>query len=114
MSDRSPVLLIEDILDAAQKIQRYTDGISFDEFVADEKTIDAVVRNFEVIGEASNGLPEAFKQKHTEIDWVRIKGFRNRIVHDYFGIDHSIVWNIIQNYIPQLIEVLSTPDKGTG
>ena len=107
MSNRSAELLIEDILDAARKIQRFTNGISFEEFVVDEKTVDAVVRNFEVIGEASNRLPQEFKQVHTEVDWGRIKGFRNRIVHDYFGIDHTIVWNIIQHYLPRLIETLS-------
>jgi uncharacterized protein with HEPN domain len=64
--------------------------MSFDEFTNDEKTVDAVVRNFEVIGEASNRLPEDFKAANTNIDWARIKGFRNRIVHDYFGIDRSL------------------------
>ena len=111
MSDRSAELLIEDILDAARKIQRYTDGVTFERFVTDEKTVDAVVRNFEVIGEASNRLPDDFKQKRADVDWARIKGFRNRIVHDYFGIDQGIVWNIIQNYIPRLIEALSLPDS---
>jgi uncharacterized protein with HEPN domain len=113
MSDRSAELLIEDILDAARKIQRYTDGVTFEEFVSDEKTVDAVVRNFEVIGEASNRLPDEFKRRRADVDWRRIKGFRNRIVHDYFGIDHTIVWNIIKNYIPQLIESLS-PSGGNG
>ena len=77
--------------------------MSFEKFAKDDKTIDAVVRNFEIIGEASNRLPEEFKSSHGSIDWVRIKGFRNRIVHDYFGIDHSIVWHIIQNFLPKLI-----------
>lgn len=108
MSNRSAELLLEDILDAARKIQRYTNGITFEEFAADEKTVDAVVRNFEVIGEASNRLPQEFKQTHADVDWGRIKGFRNRIVHDYFGIDHTIVWNIVQHYLPLLIETLST------
>lgn len=107
MSNRSAELLLEDILDAARKIQRFTNGITLEEFVADEKTVDAVVRNFEVIGEASNRLPEEFKQAHAYVDWARIRGFRNRIVHDYFGIDHTIVWNIIQHYLPILIETLS-------
>jgi uncharacterized protein with HEPN domain len=108
MSNRSAELLIEDILDAARKIQRFTIGITFEDFIADDKTVDAVVRNFEVIGEASNRLPPEFKQRYAEVDWARIKGFRNRIVHDYFGIDHIIVWNIIQHYLPRLIETLST------
>src|SRR5688500_3366295 len=102
MSKRNSELLIGDIVEAAKKIERYTKGISFDEFINDDKTIDAVIRNFEIIGEASNRLPEEFKRINNNIDWTRIKGFRNRIVHDYFGIDHSIVWNIIQNYLPEM------------
>jgi uncharacterized protein with HEPN domain len=58
------------------------------------KTIDAVIRNFEIIGEAANRLPEIFKDQHPDIDWHRIRGFRNRIVHDYMGIDYEIVWEI--------------------
>ena len=91
MSKREPKLLIEDIIDSGNKILLYTAGLSFDDFTADSKTIDAVVRNFEIIGEAANRLPDEFKDQHTQIDWQRIRGFRNRIVHDYFGIDYSIV-----------------------
>ena len=108
MSNRSPELLIEDILASAQKIQRYTAGMSFEEFTLDEKTADAVARSFEIIGEAANRLPEDFKNQYSNIDWDRIRGFRNRIVHDYFGIDYSIVWNIIERYLPALVLDLST------
>lgn len=103
MSSRSPELLIEDILESARKIQRYTAGMTFDQFVLDEKTVDAVVRNFEIIGEASGRLPLDFRDSNSQIDWPRIRGFRNRIVHDYFGVDHSIVWNIIENFLPGLV-----------
>ena len=87
MSKRQPLLLVEDIIDSAEKIFRYTDGLSFEQFSADSKTIDAVIRNFEIIGEAANRLPEEFKDKHPEMDWHRLRRFRNRIVHHYFGID---------------------------
>ena len=106
MSKRNPELLVEDILESCHKIMDYTKGITFEEFVADPKTIDAVVRNFEIIGEAANRLPEEFKDAHQEIEWFRIRGFRNRIVHDYFGIDYSIVWQVKDMYLPQLIESL--------
>lgn len=102
MSDRSPQLLIEDILESSQKILRYTAGMSFEEFTLDEKTVDAVARNFEIIGEAANRLPVEFKAQYSNLDWDRLRGFRNRIVHDYFGIDYSIVWKIIENYLPEL------------
>ena len=97
MSKRDPSLLIEDIINSANKILDYANNISLDEFIKDSKTIDAVIRNFEIIGEAANRLPGGFKDRHITIDWHRIRGFRNRIVHDYFGIDYSIVWEI-KNY----------------
>jgi len=87
MSKREPILLVEDIIDSAVKILDYTKNLSFEEFTNDGKTIDAVIRNFEIIGEAANRLPDDFKDKHSNIDWHRIRGFRNRIVHDYFGIN---------------------------
>ena len=103
MSKRDSLLLLEDMLDAAQKIKRYTLNLSFEEFLSDEKTVDAVVRNFEIIGEAANRIDPELKNKKTEIEWTRIRGFRNRIVHDYFGIDYRIVWEIIESYLDDLI-----------
>lgn len=106
MSKRLPILLIEDILESGKKILSFTSNISFDEFVNDSKTVDAVIRNFEIIGEAANRLPEEFKDKYHEIDWHRIRGFKNRIVHDYVGIDYNIVWQIKESFLPQLIDEL--------
>ena len=94
MSKRDPNLLIDDIIESAEKIQSYTSGLSFEQFISDNKTLDAVVRNFEIIGEAANRLPKDYRDKFSEIDWGRLRGFRNRIVHHYFGIDCSIVWKI--------------------
>ncbi|MEA3425872.1 MAG: DUF86 domain-containing protein [Bacteroidota bacterium] len=103
MSKRSAKLLIEDIIESGRKILKYTSGLSFEQFIADEKTVDAVVRNFEIIGEAANRLPEDFKDANSSIDWFRIRGFRNRIVHAYFGIDYNIVWHIKETYLPDLL-----------
>ena len=108
MSKREPSLLVGDIIDSANKILDYTRNLSFEEFTKDGKTIDAVIRNFEIIGEAANRFPEEFKNKHTAIDWHRIRGFRNRIVHDYFGIDFSIVWEIKEFFLPGLIDSLKS------
>jgi uncharacterized protein with HEPN domain len=108
MSNRTPELLISDIIDSGEKILTYTSGISFEQFTTDSKTIDAVIRNFEIIGEAANRLPEDFKEKHPDIDWHRIKGFRNRIVHHYFGIDYTIVWQIKESFLPKMIENLKS------
>lgn len=84
MSKREPSLLVEDIIESAEKILLYTNNLTFEQFSNDGKTIDAVIRNFEIIGEAANRLPDEFKDKHSDIDWHRIRGFRYRIVHDYF------------------------------
>ncbi len=108
MSSRNTSLLIEDIIDSAQKILLYTAEISFNQFISDSKTVDAVVRNFEIIGEAANRIPEEFKETHPGIDWHRIRGFRNRIVHEYFGIDYSIVWLIKETFLPDLLSKLSS------
>ena len=107
MSKRTPKLLLEDIIESAEKILQYTKGISFEEFSKDNKTVDAVIRNFEIIGEASNLLPDELKDKYSEIDWHRIRGFCNRIVHDYFGVDLQIIWKIILDQIPGLISEIS-------
>lgn len=97
-----------DILDSAAKILNYTEGLSFEQFTTDGKTIDAVIRNFEIIGEAANRLPEEFKDRYPDIDWHRIRGFRNRIVHDYFGIDYSIVWLIKETFLPNMMMQLKS------
>ncbi len=95
--------MVGDILESAHKILDYTAGQSFEDFESDGKTVDAVIRNFEIIGEAANRLPEEFKDSCPGIDWHRIRGFRNRIVHDYFGIDCSIVWTIKETFLPLMI-----------
>ena len=82
--------------------------MNFEAFFNDSKTLDAVIRNFEIIREAANRLPEDFKDNHNNIDWHRIRGFRNRIVHDYMGIDFGIVWEIRNNYLQTLIAALNT------
>ena len=107
MSKRESRLLIEDILDSGHKILDYTKSLSFEDFLRDSKTVDAVIRNFEIIGEAANRLPDEFKDKNTNIDWHRIRGFRNRIVHDYFGIDYEIVWQIKESFLPTTLELIS-------
>lgn len=107
MSSRNISLLLEDIIEAGQKILVYTEGLSFEDFTNDSKTVDAVVRNFEIIGEAVSRIPEDFKEQHLDIDWYRIRGFRNRIVHEYFGIDYSIVWLIKESFLPNLLIRLS-------
>lgn len=108
MSKRDKILLLDDMLQSALKIKKYTDNMDFSSFIEDDKTIDAVVRNFEIIGEAANRIDPDFRIANPEIEWTRIRGFRNRIVHEYFGIDYEIVWSIIDSYLDELIEWLET------
>jgi uncharacterized protein with HEPN domain len=102
MSRREPALLLTDICESIEKIKSYISGLTYQEFIDDNKTVDAVVRNFEIIGEAANRLPEEIKDRFPQINWYRIRGFRNRIVHDYMGIDYEIVWTVIENDLEKL------------
>jgi uncharacterized protein with HEPN domain len=106
MSERSAELLLEDMLESCERILEYTNGLSFEKFRKNYLVVDAVVRNFTIIGEAAGRIPDEYKVKHPEIEWDRIRGLRNRIVHDYFGIDYQIVWIIIENNIPELRDLI--------
>ena len=94
MSKRGNEMLIDDMLDSSEQILKYTNSMTFEQFLSDRMVMDAVIRNFEIIGEAANKLSDDFKDTNPQIDWHRIRGFRNRIVHDYSGIDYSLVWEI--------------------
>ena len=96
MSKRPVALLVDDMIEAIEKIESYTSGLSEQSFLKDRKTSDAVVRNLEIIGEAANRLPEDFKQKHSYVEWPKMVGLRHRIVHDYFDVDLQIVWQILK------------------
>ncbi|AEM70595.1 protein of unknown function DUF86 [Allomuricauda ruestringensis DSM 13258] len=106
MSKRDNALLIRDMIESAQKIMFYTKDMGFTDFEGDSKTVDAVIRNFEIIGEAANRLDEEYKTDNPEIEWDYLRGFRNRIVHEYFGIDLEIVWQIIEDDLPRLNQAL--------
>lgn len=102
MSKRDWRLYFEDILESIKKIESYTLNFSYDNFIKDSKTVDAVVRNLEIIGEAGRQVEESIKKKYDNIPWKEIVGFRNRIIHGYFGIDFAIIWQIIIHDLPGL------------
>ncbi|MDO9566090.1 MAG: DUF86 domain-containing protein [Candidatus Desulfaltia sp.] len=112
MSKRPVDLLIEDILEAVKKVERYSEGMTQETFENDDRTIDAVVRNLEIIGEAANRLPDDFKTEHPEIEWTKIVGLRHRIVHEYFGVDLYIVWHILRKDLPLFKQMLNSIFKG--
>lgn len=91
-----------DIQEAMEMIRLYTKGFTYQKFLYDRKTQDAVVRNFEVIGEAAKNVSKALKTKHPEVEWKNIAGLRDKLIHFYFGIDYKIVWNITKKELSKL------------
>lgn len=110
MPKRDAGLLIEDIEGAMARIERYVADTDRESFLKDEKTIDAVVRNLEIIGEAVRRLPPEFTEKHSFVPWSQIAGLRNRIVHDYFGLDLEIIWQVLQVSLPEFQDQLDRID----
>ncbi len=98
--ERDPILYLEDIALSMQRIQEYISGLDFHHFKADYKTVDAVVRNFEIIGEASKNLADNVKSKYPDVPWNEMYRLRNRVSHEYFGIDYEIIWHIITKHLP--------------
>lgn len=104
MSKRDWKLFIEDILECIGKIEKYIENMKFENFENDIKTIDAVVRNLEIMGEASKNIPANVKEKYQNVYWKGITGLRDRIIHKYFGVDLKIIWHIIKEELPPLRE----------
>ena len=99
-------LRIEDILEAISKIFRYTEGMDYERFAADELRVDAVLRNFTVIGEATRHIPDEITSKYPEVPWDKMRGMRNIVVHEYFGVSLRIIWDTIQEDLPPLVPLL--------
>ena len=106
MSIRSWYMRIEDILEAISAIEEYTAGMDFSSWDKDRKTIDAVIRNFEIIGEAATHVPDEVQESFSEVPWAKMKGIRNLLIHEYFGVDNEVVWETIKNDLGALKEKL--------
>ncbi|MEW6092650.1 MAG: DUF86 domain-containing protein [Chloroflexota bacterium] len=106
MSPRNWQERIRDILDAIAEIQRFTHGMKFETFQADDRSVRAVEMNFIIIGESASQIPEEVEEKYPEIPWGLMRSMRNRIVHVYFQVDEKLMWDTIQNDLPPLISRL--------
>jgi len=102
MSKRNWTLFLQDMLESIGKIVQYTSGMRFQDFVQDQRTRDAVVRNLEVLGEAARQIPTAIQERYPDIPWAQIISLRNRLIHAYFLVDYGVVWEIVQNELPPL------------
>lgn len=106
MSERSINLYCLDIMDSGNAIIEFVKGLSFEEFKNDRKTCSAVIREFEVIGEAVGKMADVLNRLRPDVEWQDIKDFRNLLIHEYFGIDMEIVWQIIKEDLPTLMDAI--------
>lgn len=111
-------MYLQDMLTGIERIESYIEGFNFRQFKQDYKTVDAVIRNFEVIGEAAKNLPEEIKSKYLEVPWAEMYLLRNKISHEYFGVDYEIIWDVAVNYLPknkkQIESILNEEERNTG
>lgn len=107
MPPRNWKIRFDDILECISRIQRYTVGMAFDEFEEDDKTIDSVLRNLEIIGEASRHVPRTIKAKYPDLPWMEMYTMRNIVIHEYHGVNLKIIWQTITEDLPPLVPRLS-------
>ena len=97
---------LRDILDAIEKAERFTEGLDFKQFAADDKTSFAVIRTLEIIGEAAKKVPKSVKNRYPSVPWREITGIRDKLIHDYFGVNLEVVWKTVQQDLPILKPLL--------
>jgi len=102
MAKRSDKLYLKDIFDSIERIEKYIDNLNYEEFSNNLMVIDAAVRNFEIIGEATKNLSREIKSSYPEIPWKEMAGMRNKVIHEYFGVNLKIIWKTIKKRLPEL------------
>jgi uncharacterized protein with HEPN domain len=98
---REFLLYLEDMLQSMERIEAYLGDFDFEKFQNNNLVVDAVIRNFEIIGEASKNIPSEIQEKYPEIPWKKMYGLRNLMAHEYFGVDHEMIWEIAKNNLPK-------------
>jgi len=106
MKDRDLRDYINDLIEACEDILSFTEGMSYSDFVGDKRTVNAVVRSLEVIGEATKKLPTAFRNNYPNIPWKQMAGMRDKLIHEYFGVDKEMLWQVIQRHIPNILPLI--------
>lgn len=101
---RDVSLYMGDIVEACDRVRSYIERLTFETFVADNRTVDAVVRNLEIVGEAAKKVPSTVRSRAERVPWREMAGLRDVVAHAYFGIDHHIIWDVASNHLPQLRE----------
>ena len=106
MKDRDFRDYINDLVESCSDILDFTSDMSYEDFSADKKTVNAVIRCLEVIGEATKNLPIPFRLEYPDIPWKQMAGMRDKLIHEYFGVDKEMVWQVVEKHIPPLLLLL--------
>ena len=106
MKDRELRDYINDLTEACEDILSFTKGMSYSDFTDDKKTINAVIRSLEVIGESTKNLPASFRSNYPNIPWKQMAGMRDKLIHNYFGIDIQMVWQAVEKHIPHILVLI--------
>ena len=102
MPKRTTVAALTDIREAIDRIQRYVSGLTVDDFLNSTEKQDAVIRNFEIMGEAVRYIPSDFRKRHGHVEWTEMAGFRDKLIHGYFGLNLRILWSVVEDKLPAL------------
>jgi uncharacterized protein with HEPN domain len=108
MSDRSEQAYLGDVVEACERIRSYIQNMTYDQFLNDTKTQDAVLRNIEIIGEAVKQLPDSLTEKHPAIPWNQAARMRDRLIHHYFGVNLDVVWSVVEADLPKLLDQIKS------
>jgi len=104
---KDPIIYLDHILACIKKIQEYTDSMNQESFLHNSLVQDAVIRNFEIIGEATRHLDDSFRKKYPNVEWKKMVGLRDKLIHDYIGVDLWAVWAVVEDIIPELAESMN-------